>query len=105
MTSLLILSSLVYPVTLLRKRISAASRRVMSLYVATHIKTFLLRKATGVGLQFVYGMVNCKNDTGFCVCNNGQLVLFRTVILCSITQRVVIICYRRFGITNRSMNI
>ena len=30
LTSLLILSSLVYPVTLLRKRISAASRRVMS---------------------------------------------------------------------------
>ena len=29
MTSLLILSSLVYPLTLLRKRISAASRRVM----------------------------------------------------------------------------
>jgi len=36
MTSLLILSSLVYPVTLLRKRISAASRRVMSLFVVTH---------------------------------------------------------------------
>ena len=37
MTSLLILSSLVYPVTLLRKRISAASRRVMSLFVVTHV--------------------------------------------------------------------
>ena len=33
MTSLPILSSLVYPVTLLRKRISAASRRAMSLFV------------------------------------------------------------------------
>jgi len=37
MTSLLILSSLLYPVTLLRKRISAASRRVKSLFVVTHI--------------------------------------------------------------------
>ena len=33
MTSLLILSSLVYPVTFLRKHISAASRPVMSLFV------------------------------------------------------------------------
>jgi len=31
------LSSLVYPVTLLRKRISAASRPVMSLFVVTHV--------------------------------------------------------------------
>jgi len=37
MTSFLVLSSLVYPVTLLRKRISAASRRVMSLFVVTHV--------------------------------------------------------------------
>jgi hypothetical protein len=37
MSSFLILSSLVYPVTLLRKRISAASRRVMSLFVVTHV--------------------------------------------------------------------
>ena len=37
MTSLLILSSLVYPVTLLRKRNSAASRRVTSLFVVTHV--------------------------------------------------------------------
>ena len=37
MTSLLILSSLVYPLTLLRKRISAASRRVMSCFVVTHV--------------------------------------------------------------------
>jgi len=37
MISLLILSSLVYPVTLLRKRISAASRRVTSLFVVTHV--------------------------------------------------------------------
>ena len=37
MTSLLILSSLVYPVTFLRKLISAASRRVMSLFVVTHV--------------------------------------------------------------------
>ena len=37
MTSLLILSSLVYPLTLLTKRISAASRRVMSRFVATHV--------------------------------------------------------------------
>ena len=36
-TSLLILSSLVYPITLLRKRISAASRRVMSVFVVTHV--------------------------------------------------------------------
>jgi len=36
-TSILILSSLVYPVTLLRKRISAASRRVMSLFMVTHV--------------------------------------------------------------------
>jgi len=33
MTSLLILPSLVYPLTLLKKRISAASRRVMSRFV------------------------------------------------------------------------
>ena len=37
MTSLLILSSLVYPVTLHRKRISAASRLVMSLFLVTHV--------------------------------------------------------------------
>jgi hypothetical protein len=36
-TSLLILSSLVYPLTLLKKRISAASRRVMSRVVVTHV--------------------------------------------------------------------
>ena len=36
-TSLLILSSLVYPLTLLRKRISAASRRVTSRFVVTHV--------------------------------------------------------------------
>ena len=35
--SLLISSSLVHPATLLRKRISAASRRVMSLFVVTHV--------------------------------------------------------------------
>jgi len=35
MTSLLVLSSLVYPVTLLRKRISAASRRVVSSWLPT----------------------------------------------------------------------
>ena len=37
MASLLILSSLVYRLTLLRKRISAASRSVMSRFVFTHI--------------------------------------------------------------------
>ena len=36
-TSFIILSSLVCPVTLLRKRISAASRPVMSLFVVTHV--------------------------------------------------------------------
>ena len=36
-TSLLILSSLVHPLTLLRKRISAASRRVMSRFMVTHV--------------------------------------------------------------------
>jgi hypothetical protein len=36
-TSLLILSNLVYPLTLLRKRISAASRQVMSRVVVTHV--------------------------------------------------------------------
>ena len=36
-TSLLILSSLVYPLTLLRKRISAASRPVMSRFVVTYV--------------------------------------------------------------------
>ena len=36
-TSFLILSSLVHPLTLLRKRISAASRRVMSRVVVTHV--------------------------------------------------------------------
>jgi hypothetical protein len=37
MTSLLILSTLVYPLTLLRKRIPVASRRVMSRFVVTHV--------------------------------------------------------------------
>jgi hypothetical protein len=37
MTSLLILSSLVYLLTLHRKLISAASRRVMSRFVVTHV--------------------------------------------------------------------
>ena len=37
MTSLLVLSSLVHPVTILRKRISEAARRVMSLFVVTHV--------------------------------------------------------------------
>ena len=36
-TLLLILSSLVYPLTLLRKRISAASRQVMSRFVVTYV--------------------------------------------------------------------
>jgi hypothetical protein len=36
-TSLLILSSLLYPLTLLNKHISAASRRVMSRVVVTHV--------------------------------------------------------------------
>ena len=36
MTSL-ILSSLVYPLTLLRERISAASSRVMSRFLVTHV--------------------------------------------------------------------
>jgi hypothetical protein len=35
--SLHILSSLVYPLTFLRKRISAASRQVMSRFVVTHV--------------------------------------------------------------------
>jgi NADH:ubiquinone oxidoreductase subunit K len=37
MILLLILSSLVYPFTILSKRISAASRRVMSRFVVTHV--------------------------------------------------------------------
>jgi len=37
MTSLLILYSLVYLLTLLRKRISATSRRVMSRFVVIHV--------------------------------------------------------------------
>jgi len=37
MTSLLVLSSFVYPLTILRKRISAASRRVMSRVVVTNV--------------------------------------------------------------------
>ena len=41
MTSLLILSSLVYPITLLRKRISAASRRVMSVLINILSRIFL----------------------------------------------------------------
>jgi len=36
-TSLLILSSLVYPLTLLRKRIFAVSRRVISRFMITHV--------------------------------------------------------------------
>ena len=45
-TSLLTLSSLVYPLTLLRKRISAASMRVMSRFVVTHVSL----PYSGVGL-------------------------------------------------------
>jgi len=41
MTSLLILSCLVYPITLLRKRISAASRRVMSVLINILSRIFL----------------------------------------------------------------
>ena len=37
MTSFLVLSSLVYPLTLLRKRISAVSRRLTSRVVVTHV--------------------------------------------------------------------
>ena len=37
MTSRLLLSSLVYPLTLLQKRISVASKRVMSRVVITHV--------------------------------------------------------------------
>jgi len=37
MTSLRILFSLVYPLTLLRKRISAASRPAISRFVVTHV--------------------------------------------------------------------
>jgi hypothetical protein len=36
-TSLLTLSSLVFPLILLRKRISAASRRVISRFMVTHV--------------------------------------------------------------------
>jgi len=49
MTSLRILSSLVYPLTLLRKRISASPRRAISRFVVTHgrqtanISVFLLK--------------------------------------------------------------
>jgi hypothetical protein len=46
MTSLLILSSLVYALTLLRKRISAASRRVISRFVVTHVS--LPQKSAGM---------------------------------------------------------
>ena len=50
MTSLLILSSLVYPLTILRKRISAASRPVMSPVVVTHVSL----PYSSVGLATTY---------------------------------------------------
>ena len=53
MSSLLILSSLVYPVTLLTKRISAASRRVMSLFVVTHVSLPYSRLPTFAFIQSV----------------------------------------------------
>ena len=49
--SLLILSSLVYPVTLLRKRISAASMPVMSLHVVTHVS--LPYSSDGLATNFI----------------------------------------------------
>jgi len=51
MTSLLILSSLVYPVTLLRKCISAASRQVMSLFMVTHVS--LPYSSDGLTTKFI----------------------------------------------------
>jgi len=51
MSSLLILSGLVYPVTLLRKRISAASRPVMSLHVVTHVS--LPYSSDGLATNFI----------------------------------------------------
>ena len=55
MTSLLILSSLVYPLTLLRKRISAASRRVMSGVVVTHVSLPYSSAGIATTYKFSFG--------------------------------------------------
>jgi hypothetical protein len=47
MTSLLILSSLVYPLTLLRNRTYAASRRFMYRFVVVHVS---IPSSSSVGL-------------------------------------------------------
>ena len=59
MASFLILSSLVYPVTLLRKRISVASRRVMSLFVVTHVS--LPCSSDGLATTII-GLINCRTQ-------------------------------------------
>jgi len=56
MTSLLILSSLVYPLTLLRKRISAASRRVQINYIFLHYKQKYVDRDSSVGIATRYGL-------------------------------------------------
>ena len=61
MSSLLILSNLVYPVTLLRKRISAASRRVMSLFAARLRETNWSSKNGG----FADGLVTLPRKTKY----------------------------------------
>jgi hypothetical protein len=64
MTSLLILSSLVYPLTLLRKRISAVSRPVMSRFAVTHVS---LPQST-VGLATTLVNLSWGSVRGFFKC-------------------------------------
>jgi hypothetical protein len=51
MTPLLTLSSLVHPLTLLRKHISAASRPVISSFVVTHVSLPL--SSVGLATNFI----------------------------------------------------
>jgi len=67
MSSLLILSGLVYPVTLLRKRISEASRQVISLCVVSYVSGDLNARVGNLPIPDVVGIFG--ED---CVSRNGK---------------------------------
>ena len=90
MTSLLILSSLVYPLTLLRKRISAASRRVTSRFViiqtscrilnhtSTHLSSYWLNQPytqCTISSQFCIFILTLDRYIRRCVNFCGQNIL------------------------------
>ena len=84
MTSLLTLSSLVYPVTLLRKRISAASRRVMSLSVVTYVS--LPYSSDGPATTFKQ---NLKREKGGNTLRPPNTLRFDLRLSCVVSKRKV----------------